>query len=85
MYMERVGDDMYVQRYYSTDFFTLDDVRDYEMDRLWGLGVEVLDYEFKIGVSDGELIFYLLLLFQSLDGEQLSADTLFNHKNLNHE
>jgi len=83
--MERVSDGMYVQRYYSTDFFTLDEVRDYEMDRLWGLGVEVLDYEFKIGVKHGELIFYLLLLFQSLDGEELSSDTLFNHKNLNHE
>ena len=64
--MRLMEDGTYMQRYYSDNFFTLDEVREYETERLWSKGVEVLEHEFLIGDDCEVLIFYLILYFQSL-------------------
>jgi hypothetical protein len=80
--MEYVGDGVYSQIYHSPDFFLLQDVLEYEDERLWGLGVRVTDYEFSVALDDGEVVrFYLELFFESKDGKDLSYKQLFNYKN----
>ena len=79
--MKRLDEFLYCQKYYSTNFFTLDEVKEYETERLWSHAVEVTDYEFEIGNKDGHLIFYLTLYFESLNGTQLTSRELFNHNN----
>ena len=76
--MRYLDDGIYSQMYFSDNFFMLQEVLEYEDDRLWKLGVKCTDYEFSIGLDNGErLCFYLELFFMSADGGALEEQELF--------
>jgi hypothetical protein len=80
--MEYLGDGEYSQMYHSDNFFILEDVLDYEDERLWDLGAKIVDYEISLNLADGEVLrFYLEIFFESRDGRELNGQQLFNFKN----
>jgi len=79
--MKYLNDGTYSQSYFSTDFFMLQDVLEYEDERLCGLGVKCTDYEFSLGLENGEMmVFYLELFFISKNGSALKEEKLFKYK-----
>ena len=80
--MERLGDDIYGQTYFSVDFFTLMDVQDDEVIRLMRLNVEVIYYEISITVEEDTLVFLLHLYFKPNPIRPLTYKELFGNINL---
>lgn len=82
--MRYLEDGIYSQMYFSENFFMLQDVLDYEDERLWELGAKCTDYEYSIGLKDGErTTFYLEIFFMSRDGSPLCETKLFKFNNKN--
>jgi hypothetical protein len=80
--MERFGEDIYCQTYYSENFFTLMDVQDDEVIRLMRMSVEVIYYEISLLEEEGTLYFFLHLYFRPNPIRPLSYKELFGNINL---
>jgi hypothetical protein len=79
--MERLGDDVYEQTYFSVDFFNLLDVQDDEAVRLKRMDIDVVYYEISVYEHDDTLIFYLHLYFKPNPVRLLSYKEVFGNIN----
>ncbi len=80
--MTDIGFGYYKQDYFSTDFFALAEIVDYERERLMLLGVSVTDYVISVSMRDDDVIFYLHLYFRSNYNDVLTYKELFGNQKL---
>ncbi len=80
--MTDIGFGYYKQDYFSTDFFALSEIVDYERERLMLLGVSVTDYVISVSMRDDDVIFYLHLYFRSNYNDVLTYKELFGNQKL---
>jgi hypothetical protein len=74
--MVKLGNNLYKQDFYCTDFFILNAVLEGEMERLTELGISLDEWRFSIG-RETPVIFYLTLYFSSIKGKPLYYEDVY--------
>lgn len=76
--MQKVSENLYRQEFYSEDYCLLDEVLEYEKDRLFRLSIDVEEWRFSMSRS-GDVLFYLTLYFSSMSGEPLVYENVYGN------